>query len=119
MTVSHTSLGDQVAKKISIWILVLVVAITVAVFCVSFVQSRQMFYKQVDSWRTVVPQQTITNLIDSDHFSIQREVKFLESTGLFSLFCIMDNQKRMIVFFGADQCADESIIPISDDAKVI
>lgn len=120
MTVlNQTSLGDQVSKKMSIWILVLVAGITAAVCFVSFFQSRQMFLKQVDSWRIVVPQQTITSLIDSDHFSIQREVNFLKSTGLFSSFCITDNQKRMIASFGKQPHFKGQLIPIQDDAKVI
>lgn len=108
----QTSLGDQVSKKMSVWILVLVVAITVSVFSVSFLQSRQMFFKQVDSWRTIAPQQVLANLIDSDNFSIKREVAFLKSTGLFSSFYILDNQKRMIASFGEDILSDDKLIPV-------
>lgn len=99
--------------------LVLVSAITAVVFVVSFVQSRQMFLKQVASWIVIVPQQAMTNLIDSDHFSIEREVTFLQSTGLFSFFCIKDNQGRMIASFGSSACSDKDLIPIKDDASVV
>ena len=117
-TLSQSSLGDHVSRKMSVWILVLVATITVAVFTVSFIQSRQMFFKQVEGWTTVAPRQAITNLIDSDHFSIEREVKFLESTGLFSAFCVMDNQQRKIAAFGKGGCASQKVIPIKDDAGV-
>lgn len=118
-TLNQTSLGDHVSRKMSVWILVLVAAITAAVFTVSFIQSRQMFLKQVASWTAVAPRQAITNLIDSDYFSIEREVSFLESTGLFSSFCVMDNQQRQIAAFGKSGCVSLNVIPIKDDAGII
>ena len=56
----HASLGDQISKKISAWILILVVAVIVAIFCVSFILSSQMFNKQVKIWNTLAPQKTLT-----------------------------------------------------------
>ena len=116
---NQASLGDYVSKKMSVWILVLVAAITAAVFAVSFVQSRQMFLKQVASWTAIAPQQLMTNLIDSDHFSIGREVKLLESTGLFSSFCVHDNQKRELASFGVAACSGQSLISVKDDAGIV
>lgn len=113
---NQASLGDHVSKKMSAWMLVLVATATVAVFAVSFVQSRQMFLKQVTGWTTIVPDQALTSLIDSDHFSIERDVKFLESTGLFSSVCIKDSQQRVIASFGLNPCSDRDFVPIRDDA---
>lgn len=115
----HSSLGDQVSKKISAWILILVASIIAALFSVSFFLSHQMFNKQVNIWRAAVPQYAITNLIDSDHFSIAREIEFLKSTGLFSTFVITDNQKRVISQFGKDHFSNSNLIPIQDEAKVV
>jgi hypothetical protein len=95
-----TSLGDQVSKKISAWILILVATIVVVLFLVSFILSSQMFNKQVNIWKIAAPQYALTSLMDSDHFSIDREVSFIKSTGLFSSFVITDNQKQVISQFG-------------------
>lgn len=120
MTVlAHTSLCDQVSKKMSAWILILVTAIIVSLFFVSYVLSRQMFLKQVNNWSIIAPQQAITNLIDSDHFSIKREVEFLKSTGLFASFVITDNQQQVIAFFGENKLDRDNFIPIQDEARVI
>lgn len=116
---NHASLGDYVSKKMSVWILVLVAAITAAVFTVSFFQSRQMFLKQVASWTSIAPQQLMTSLIDSDYFSIGREVKLLESTGLFSSFCVLDNQKRELASFGVGACSGQSLISVKNDAGIV
>ena len=116
---NHASLGDQISKKISAWILILVAAVIVVLFIVSFLLSRQMFNKQVKIWDTMVPQYALTNLIDSDHFSIDREIEFLKSTELFSSFVITDNQKRIISKFGKDHFSDSELTPIQDGAKVI
>ena len=78
-----------------------------------------MFNKQINIWNTIAPQQTLTNLIDSDHFSIKREVEFLKSTGLFSSFVITDNKKAIIAQLGDAIFLDSSLISIQDDAKVI
>jgi len=114
-----TSLGDQVSTKISAWILIFVAAVITAIFIVSFALSRQMFNKQVNIWDTIAPQQTLTNLLDSDHFSIKREVEFLKSTGLFSSVVITDNKKRIVSQFGGNNFVDSNLIPIQDDAKVV
>jgi signal transduction histidine kinase len=114
-----TSLGDQVSKKISAWILILVATIVVVLFLVSFILSSQMFNKQVNIWKIAAPQYALTSLMDSDHFSIDREVSFIKSTGLFSSFVITDNQKQVISQFGSDKISDSSLIPIHDDAQAI
>lgn len=116
---TQASLGDQVSKKMSAWMLVLVAATVIAVFAVSFVQSRQMFLKQVAGWTTIAPRQALTSLIDSDYLSIEREVKFLESTGLFSKFCIRDNQERTLAKFGVDSCSSGMLVPIKDDVGIV
>lgn len=115
----HTSLGDQVSKKMSAWILVLIVAIILTIFFATLALSLQLFNKQVGIWKAVAPQYALTNLIDSDHFSLKREVALLQSTGLFSSFAIMDNQKRMIAQFGDGHFSNSRLIPIKDEAKVI
>jgi signal transduction histidine kinase len=117
-TLNKISLGDHVSKKMSVWVLILVAAITVGIITVSFIQSRQMFLKQVAGWTTIVPRQVITNLMDSDFYSIEHEVKFLESTELFSSFCIQDNQSRVVASFGAIPCIGRGLA-IKDDAGVI
>jgi signal transduction histidine kinase len=114
-----TSLGDQVSKKISAWILILVVTIMVSLFLVSFFLSLQMFNKQVNIWNTATPQYALTGLIDSDQFSISREVSFIKSTGLFSSFVITDNQKQVLSQFGKSKILDSNLIPIRDDTKVV
>lgn len=111
----HTSLGETISKKMSGWVLILVVGITIAIFFTSYLLSRQMFNQQVSIWNSVAPQYALTNLIDSDYFSISREIKFLESTGLFSSFVITDNQKRIIAKFGDEEA---KLLPIQDEAKV-
>ncbi len=116
---TQASLGDQVSKKMSEWVLILVAATAIAVFAVSFVQSRQMFLKQVAGWTTIAPRQALTSLIDSDHLSIEREVGFLESTGLFSEFCIKDNQERQLAHFGVNACSSGQLIPIKDEAGIV
>mgnify|MGYP003642693595 CR=1 FL=1 len=113
---NQASLGVLVSKKMSVWMLVLVTAVTVTVFSVSFIQSRQMFFKQVAGWSTIVPDQMLTSLIDSDHFSIEREVRLLESTGLFSSVCIEDGQSRPVASFGIGACSRHDFVRIKDDA---
>ena len=115
----QVSLSDQVSKKISLWVLVLVVAITLVVCFVSFLQSRQMFLKQVESWETIIPQQAITNLMDSDYFSIRRQINLVKSTGLFSSFLIADNQKKEIARFGNDKVDVLQLIPIRDSTNSV
>lgn len=117
-SLKQTSLGNQVSKKISAWVLIFVIAIIIMIFFVSLAQSLQMFNKQVSSWISIAPQQAITNLIDSDEFSIKREVELIKSTGLFSVFGITDNQKRVIASFGASDNAKLKYIPITDDANL-
>lgn len=99
--VKPNSLGDQISKKISVWILILISVIISALFSVSFLLSKKMFNNQVNIWNTAVPRYTVTNLIDSDYFSIQREIAFLKTTGLFSSFIITDNQRKKIAQFGS------------------
>jgi signal transduction histidine kinase len=118
-TPSPVSLEDQLSKKISAWILILVAAIIAALFFISFFLSQQMFNKQVNIWKAVIPQYALTNLMDSDHFSAQREVEFIKSTGLFSSFIVTDNQKRIISQFGSDNIAGKNLVPIQDDAKAV
>ncbi|MBX3708731.1 MAG: HAMP domain-containing histidine kinase [Gammaproteobacteria bacterium] len=116
-TLKQASLGDQVSKKISTWVLIFVAAIILLIFFVSLIQSLQMYNKQVSSWVAVAPRQAITNLIDSDDFSLNREVQLIESTGLFSSFGITDNQKRVIASFGDKQ--NVNYIPIYDEVSVV
>lgn len=78
-----------------------------------------MFNKQVKNWETIIPQQAIIALIDSDGFSIKREVAFIKSTELFSSFGITDNQKRTIDFFGTPQSANFKLVPIRDEANIV
>lgn len=115
-TQARTSLGEQISKKMSAWVLILVAVITAGIFFVSYLLSNQMFNKQVNIWNTLAPQYALTNLIDSDYSSIKREIKFLESTGLFSSFKIADNQKNIIAEFGDDT---SEFYPIQDQAKII
>src|SRR5579871_5723534 len=115
MNTAPASLGDQIAKKISAWILMLVVAVIVTILTVSFLLSRQLFNKQVSIWDTLTPQYALTSLMDSDHFSIEREIDFLKSTGLFSSFTITDNQKQVIAQFGST--VSLNLTPIQDEAK--
>lgn len=112
-TLKQSSLGDQVSKKISTWILVLIASITITIFIISYLLSKQMFNQQVEIWNSVTPQNTLSSLMDSDNFFVIKEVKFLESTGLFSSFAVMDNQKRVIAQFGNN--VDQSQLkPIKD-----
>lgn len=118
-TVEYASLGDQVSHKISMWILVFVTAVIVVVLSVSLFLSRQMFNSQVDSWNRIVPHQMLTQLMDSDHFSVGREMQFLKSTGLFSSAVVMDNEKKVIAQFGEEISHDINLIPMRDNAAVI
>jgi len=113
------SLGDQISNKISKWILVFVAAVVMVIFSASFFLSKQIFNKQVNSWNTIMPQQTLTNLIDSDYFSIKKEIEFLKSTELFSSFVITDNKKRVIANFGNDKFSDLNLIQIKDPAHIV
>lgn len=78
-----------------------------------------MFNQQVSIWNSVTPQNTLSNLMDSDHFSVSKEVTFLESTRLFSSFTITDNQKRIIAQFGNEKNDPSRLIPIKDQANVV
>jgi hypothetical protein len=60
-----------------------------------------MFNRQVSIWNVAAPQYALTNLIDSDNFSIKREIELLKSTELFSSFVITD-KKQIISKFGND-----------------
>lgn len=115
----YTSLGDQVSQKISAWILILVLTVIIVLFFMSFLLSRQMFNRQVSIWDVAAPQYALTNLIDSDNFSIKREIEFLKSTELFSSFVITDNQKQIISKFGNDSFSDKNFSPIQDETKSI
>jgi signal transduction histidine kinase len=115
----HASLGDQISHKISAWILVLVAIVIVAILTISFALSRQMFNEQVTIWNTIAPQQILTNLIDSDYFSVEREIEFLKSTGLFSSVTIADNKKQTITQFGDDDLSSLHLILIQDNTKVV
>ena len=112
-----SSLGEQISRKMSVWVLVLITTITIGMFGVSYFLSRQIFNQQVNTWISIAPQDALTNLIDSDHFSIRREVSLIESAHLFSSFTIYDNQQRAIAAFGKFEKAE--LIPIYDEAKVI
>jgi signal transduction histidine kinase len=78
-----------------------------------------MFNQQVNTWNSVFPQNALSNLMDSDHFSVSKQLKFIESTGLFSSFVITDNQKRIISRFGVDNLDESRLIPIVDSTKVV
>lgn len=119
LKLKHASLGDQISHKISAWILILVVVLIVVILTVSFALSRQMFNEQVAIWNTIAPQQILTNLIDSDHFSVEREIEFLKSTGLFSSVTIADNKKKTIAQFGYDDISSLNLIPIEDNTKIV
>jgi signal transduction histidine kinase len=116
---AHTSLGQKVSNKISSWIFVLVISVITTIFIVSLTLSQQMFNKQINIWNTIAPQQILTNLVDSDHFAIEREVEFLKSTGLFSSFGVVDNKKKMIASFKNDNFSNINFLPIQDSAKVV
>ncbi|HVV69212.1 MAG TPA: HAMP domain-containing sensor histidine kinase [Patescibacteria group bacterium] len=93
--------------------------IGICIFFGTYFFSRQTFDQQVKTWITIVPQHVLVNLIDSDNFSIVREVELIESTGLFSDFLITDNQKIIIQQFGsATNELSRKLIPIQDEAKV-
>lgn len=118
-TLKHTSLGRKISNKISSWVLMLVASVIGVIFIVSFALSLQMFNKQINIWKTIVPQQVITNLMDSDHFAVAKEVEFIASTGLFSTFIITDNNKKIIAQFGNNNVLNSNLIPIQDRNKVI
>lgn len=113
------TLGAQVSKKISAWILIFVVTIIVSMFFASFFLSQRMFDKQINIWNTLIPQQALTNLIDSDDFPITKEAELIKSTELFSSFVITDNHKRIISQFGTNNHSDKQLIPIKDNANFI
>lgn len=115
----HSSLGDRISSKISAWIFTLVIAIIVGLFSISFSLSKQMFNKQVNIWQSATPQYALTSLIESDNFSIKREIEFLKATGLFSSFLITDNQKRVISQFGNVLFSGSELIPIKDEAGAV
>ncbi|VEG92533.1 sensor histidine kinase [Legionella spiritensis] len=115
----YKSLGDQVSRKISAWIFILVVLVITAIFSISFFLSRQMFDQQVSIWNKIAPEQALISLMDSDSFSINREINFLKSTGLFSSFLITDNRKNIIAHFGNNSIENIKLIPIKDNAKIV
>jgi len=69
-----------------------------------------------------MPHHVLPGLIDSDNFSIENEVKFLGSSGLFSKFLIVDNQKNLIARYSNNDATIEygklSYIPIKDRAGI-
>lgn len=111
------SLGKKISKKMSNWVTVFILVIIIGSFTVSYILSRQIFNKQVNTWLAVLPQYILINLIDSDDFSIQREVKLIEATDLFSNFLVIDNKKREIASFGKKKVVGVSTA-IQDEAKV-
>jgi len=118
-SLNHISLGDKISKKISSWILIFVTTIIIVLFFIAFLLSRQMFNKQISIWNSAAPQFALTNLIDSDYFSINREVAFVKSTELFSTFAITDNHKRVISKFGDNSFPNSDLRPVRDTAGVI
>lgn len=118
-SLDNTSLGNQVAKKISTGVLALVCSIILGLFSVSFFLCQQLFTLQVGTWKEAIPQYALTHLMDSDYYSINNEIKMIKSTGLFYFFIITDNQKRPIVRFGNFNYEPENLIPIKDQAKVV
>lgn len=117
--INNNSLGNQVAKKISVWVFILVVTVIIGLFSVVFLLSKQLFTQQVATWKTAIPQYALTSLMDSDYDSVKKDAELLQSTGLFESFLITDNKKRPIVKFGQDNINPSVLLPIEDQAKVV
>jgi len=117
MQTQHTSLGDQIAEKISTWIFILIGLVIAVISAIALLLCHQFFNKQTQIWNTITPQQTVSSLTDSDYFSIKRDIEFLRSTGLFSSFLITDNKKKVIAEFGNHNLSTIQLIPIQDGAR--
>ena len=118
MTSSDT-LISRLSKMISVWILTLLALVTLSILILTYVSSFQMYKKQANAWVLAFPQYTVPHLIDSDDFATSQNVRFMESTGLFSGFLVTDNQKRVIAKFGTTPDSQENFLTITDGAGVI
>ena len=82
----------------------------------------QFFEKQINNWVSEMPHHVLPSLVDSDNFSIENEVKFLGSSGLFSKFLIVDSQKNLIAKYSNNDTPIRNnnlyYIPIKDKAGI-
>jgi signal transduction histidine kinase len=116
------SLSGKLFRNINTSILFFYLIMIGSVSVLVYTSIHQFFEKQVNSWVSEMPHQVLPSLIDSDNFSIENEVKFLGSSGLFSKFLIFDNQKNLIATYNNNDAPTENensfYIPINDKAGI-
>lgn len=115
---TQKSLNKKLSEKISLWVLVFVSLIIVGLFFSMYLTSRNIFKEQIQTWNSIFPQHTLTYLVSSNNFAIEKEVDLLKLTKLFASFTVRDSQKRLIVRFGQSSTPNKHYIPIKDSAGI-
>lgn len=114
------SIREKISKRASISVFVLVLVITAIMLLSVYIISNRLYAQQINSWLDVVPRYVLPHLRDSDYFSIESEVRFLKSTGLFSNFAITDAQKKIVASFSNNSTINtQTYTPIQDNANSI
>ncbi len=119
--IRNNSLSKKLSRKITLTFLTLLMVTTVILLLMVYLSLNELFEKQLHIWLKVTPENTLPNLIESDYFTITKQVKLLSTTGIFSSFIVYDNKKNIIASFNLNnkKIITNRYIPISDNAGVI
>lgn len=117
---SYSLLSNRLANSISnsVFMAMLLVASTMIV--ADYWVSSQLFNRQLEPWIKSIPTFTLPHLMDSDHFSIKNEIKYVKSTGVFKNFVIYGVRKDPVAYINKPSPDNESkLTPIMDSSHIV
>tara|TARA_B100001248_G_C27398380_1_gene467565 strand:- start:38 stop:1384 length:1347 start_codon:yes stop_codon:yes gene_type:complete len=89
----------------------------ITIICLSlffYTNIQKSINDQAKAWELASSQNLLQHLIDSDYFSIERQVEMTKSSGLFSSFHVFDEKKELIYGFGKPDTKSSSHVDIVD-----
>lgn len=118
--INRTLLSERLAGSISKSVIVAMVLVASIMICADFWISSQLFNRQLEPWIKSIPQFTLPHLMDSDHFSIKNEIKYVRSTRFFKNFVIYGVRKDPVAYIKKPSTSESSeLLPIKDQSKIV
>lgn len=118
---SNSLLSNRLANSISNSVLIAMLFVASTMVIADFWVSIQLFNRQLEPWIQSIPKFTLPHLIDSDHFSIKNEIKYVKSTGVFKDFVIYGVRKDPVAYIKKPSPDNNrpKLTPITDSSHIV
>ncbi|MEZ4870824.1 MAG: hybrid sensor histidine kinase/response regulator [Bdellovibrionales bacterium] len=115
---NRRSLFSRLSLALNVWSIIfgLLVVLISALFIYRSVN--EIFHNQANQWVESFPRTAIVNLLDSDYFTLEKNVQLIKNTKLFSEFHVYDQDSEFVAGFGPSPDIDDvKRLPILDRTR--